>query len=263
MGYVVNADEFILGQDVNIGDGVVITAKGGKKAKRITIGDNVILGDNVLIELPELSIGDWTVIHRHTEISGYKEAVIGSCCWVGHNSILNSHGGLYMGNGVGVGAYSQLWTHIRFGDSLQGCRFESVTPMVIEEDVWFVGHCIVSPIHAKRRAMAMAGSVITKDLEENRVYAGVPAVDITDKMGPQYTEVSLEEKLARLEGKITEFYEANPWAPKTIQAVSSPPVDVGEETVFDVATRTYNKRRTPEEIAFMKHLLMTIKFYPR
>lgn len=36
-----------------------------------------------------------------------------------------------------------------------------------------------------------------------------------------------------------------------------------EETVFDVSSRTYNKRLTPEEIAFMKFLLVRIKFYPR
>ncbi len=77
---------------------------------------------------------------------------------------------------------------MRFGDPLQGCRWESSKPMVIEDDVWFVGHCLVSPIHAKAKSMAMLGSLVTKDMEANRTYAGTPAKDMTEKLGPQYSE---------------------------------------------------------------------------
>lgn len=55
--------------------------------------------------------------------------------------------------------------------------------MVVEDGVWFVGHCLVSPIRAKARSMAMLGSVVTKDMDHNRIYAGTPAKDITDKVG--------------------------------------------------------------------------------
>jgi thiamine monophosphate synthase len=60
--------------------------------------------------------------------------------------------------------------------------------------VWFVGHCIVSPINAKDKSMALVGSVVTKDMDENKIYAGSPAKDITEKVLPQFKKITIEEK---------------------------------------------------------------------
>jgi hypothetical protein len=171
-----------------------------------------------------------------------------------------------MGNGVGVGAYSQLWSHIRFGDVLQGCRWDSAAPLIIDDDVWFVGHCIVSPIHAYARSMAMVGAVVTKDMLPNRVYGGVPAQDLTERLGPQFREVSVDEKFEQLQRLYDEFCAAYPEIDRDRIRIALSLDETDQQTgqtVFDVSTRTYNKLRTCEEIAFMKFLLPRIKFYPR
>jgi acetyltransferase-like isoleucine patch superfamily enzyme len=261
----INAEHVEIGVGVSIGDNVTFSGKHGKRAERVILGDHVKILDNVTFALPSVEIGDYTLISEHCEISGYKECVIGSCSWFGRNSILNSHGGLYIGNGVGVGAYSQLWTHIRFGDTLQGCRFDSVKEMVIEDDVWFVGRCLVSPIHAGKKSMAMAGSVVTGDMEENHIYAGIPAKDITDKLGNQYEEPTIEEKYNTLMEEYERFLAESPAMADTIYIAREwePWMNLTNDTIFNVSDRTYTKRNTPEEIAFMKHLLMPIKFYPK
>lgn len=268
-GYNIVADEVEIGKGVRIGEGVSITggfdyaSQSFKPAKKVIIGDGVYLANNIEIVCPSIEIGDYTMIREHTVISGYKEAKIGSCCWIGPSCIINTHGGVYFGNGVGVGAHSQLWTHMRFGDILQGCKWESESPLVVDDDVWFVGHCLVSPIHAKAKSMAMLGSVITKDMEENHIYAGVPARDITDKVGNQYEDVPIEEKYQVMKQKLDEFYTKNPSFSKSIVIVKdSANVEESDKTVFDVSNRTYTKRLTEEEIEFMKFLLVTIKFYP-
>lgn len=267
--YNIVADEVQMGIGVRIGDGVSIS--GGfdfatgtlKPAKKVVIGDGVFLGHDLEIACPSIEIGDYTMIREDTQITGRKEAKIGSCCWVGQNCILNTHGGLTIGNGVGIGAHSQLWSHIRFGDVLQGCRWEGDTPLVVEDDVWFVGHCLVSPIHAKRKSMAMLGSVITRDMEENHIYAGVPAKDMSDKLGFQYEEVSVDKKYQVMQGKLAEFYEHHPEFPQSIIVVKdSANITASDKTLFDVSNRTYTKRLTEEEMEFMKFLLVTIKFYP-
>jgi acetyltransferase-like isoleucine patch superfamily enzyme len=260
------ADELVMGEDVIMEDGVVIRGKTRERARRVVIGDNVFIGGSTQIFVDELYIGDYSTIHNHTLVAGDKPCHIGHACWIGQNSILNSTGGLTLGNGVGVGAYSQLWSHIRFGDVLQGCRWDSDTPLIIEDDVWFVGHCIISPIHAYERSMAMVGSVVTKDMLPNKVYGGVPAKDLTDRVGPQFAEVSTEQKLVQMQQLYTQFIKKHPeMRHDRIQIVSSlERIDNWtDKTVFDVATRTYNKLRTPEEIAFMRFLLPCIKFYPR
>lgn len=261
------ADEIKIGQKVIIEEDIIIRGKSNKNAKRVIIGDNVFIGHGVQIFVDDMEIGDFTIIHNHTLIAGNKPCRIGHCCWIGQNTILNSTGGLSIGNGVGVGAYSQLWSHICHGDILQGCRWNSNHPLIIEDDVWFVGHCIVSPVHAYEKSMALVGSVITKDMEANHVYAGVPAKDVTDKTGPQFSQVSIANKYKHLSQKIKEFYNLHPLFPKgTIEIVrfmDDASKFSNEYTIFDVSTRTYNKRRTPEEVAFMKSLLPLIKFFPR
>lgn len=269
INYKIVADEVHIGNGVRIGDGVSIS--GGvdfttgmlKPAKKVVISDGVFLGHDIEIACPSIEIGDYTMIREYTQITGRKEAKIGSCCWVGQNCILNTHGGLYIGNGVGIGAHSQLWSHIRFGDVLQGCRWEGDTPLIVEDDVWFVGHCLVSPIHAKRKSMAMLGSVITRDMEENHIYAGVPAKDVSDKLGFQYEDVSVDKKYQVMQEKLSEFYELHSEYPQSIVVVKdSANINGTHKTVFDVSNRTYTKKLTEEEIEFMKFLLVTIKFYP-
>jgi acetyltransferase-like isoleucine patch superfamily enzyme len=265
VNYSINADSVQIGKGVVIEDGVKISGMHGIPARRVAISDNIFIGRDSQIYVPEIEIGDYTMIHNHALISGDQGCKIGSCCWFGQNCILNSTGGLFIGNGVGVGAYSQLWSHIRFGDILQGCRWDSRKPLVIEDDVWFVGHCIVSPIHAKSRSMALIGSVVTKDMEENHIYAGVPAQDVTDKLGFQYEKVPVDEKFKKLSRKLEEFYALNPHFPRSIVIAKEwcNEYEHSDKTIFDVSTRTYTKRLTPEEIAFMKFLLVRIKFYPR
>lgn len=264
--YEIHADEVVLGRNVVIEDGVVIQGRATKNAKRVVLGDNVFIGRETRGYVDELSIGDYTQIHNHTLIAGVEPCTIGTCGWFGQNTVLNSEGGLTVGNGVGVGAYSQLWSHIRFGDMLQGCRFNSARPLIIEDDVWFVGHCIVSPILARRGSMAMVGSVVTRNMDANHVYGGVPAVDITEKVGPQYAEVSLDGRFARMQELYCEFARSRSAAPAVrVVRTSAEAADADPGvTTFDLESRTYNRLRTDDEFAFMKFLLgHLVRFYPR
>jgi len=268
--YEIYAEELIMGQNVVIEDDVVLQGRSSKKAKRIVIGDNVFIGAHSRGYVDVLEIGDYSMLHNHALIAGDLPCRIGTCGWFGQHTIFNSTGGLTIGNAVGVGAYSQLWSHIRHGDVLEGCRFNSAKPLIIEDDVWFVGHCIVSPVLARKKSMAMVGSVVTRDMEENHVYAGVPAKDVTDKVGPQFAEVDGDEKYQKMLAMLERFHALHPqFARGEIRVVRSLAEDEvagfdDEVTTFDVATRTYNRRRTPQEFAFMKFLLAELaKFFPR
>lgn len=232
------------------------------EADEIEIGDGVLIRDNVVLEGPKIVIGDYTVIRENTQILGKKPCAIGMNCWIGQGCIIDATDTMQIGNGVGIGAHSQLWTHIRFGDTLQGCRWENTKPMVIEDDVWFVGHCLVSPIHAQTKSMAMLGSVVTKDMQANHIYAGTPAKDMTDKLGEQYQPVSIEEKYQALTAKLEEFSQKHSLKGR-IQIVKEWPAQMDDQvSYFNVATRQYTKRLSDIEMDFMLHLLVPIKFYP-
>lgn len=230
--------------------------------ENLDIGDGVLIGDNVTIEGAHISIGDYTVIRENTQILGKSPFKIGMCCWIGQGCILDATDSMTIGNGVGIGAHSQLWTHIRFGDPVEGCLWNNTKPMIIEDDVWFVGHCLVSPIHAKKKSMAMLGSVVSKDMEENHIYAGIPAKDITQKIGSQYLTRTVNQKHQSMVDELNSFARSHDISGK-IQIVKEWPSDMSPDiSYFNVTTRQYTKRLSAIEIEFMLHLLMLIKFYP-
>lgn len=243
---------------VQIGEGTIIEPSAkivglNGKAKRIVIGDNCYIGKNVLIMVDEFSLGDYSKIHHDTNIHGYNPCFIGHNAWIGQFTIIDSVGGVNIGNNCGIGAHSQLWSHIKYGDTLEGCRFHSTKKMVVEDDVWFVGHCIVSPIHAKSKSMAMVGSVVTKDMDYNTIYAGSPAKNISNKIGGQFDNISVEEKFERMKELLKLFSPSN-FNIRIVKDIREISKD-DEITYFNVSDRKYTKKRNAEEVQFMKFLL--------
>jgi hypothetical protein len=137
-------------------------------------------------------------------------------------------------------------------------------PMIIHDDVWFVGHCLVSPIEAHPRSMAMLGSTIVRDMEENHIYGGSPARDLTEKLGAPYREVSVQQRIQELLCRLNEFFSRHPEYPSDqIRVVGGWEEELSDDVIyFNVADRTYTKRRTILESELMRHLLPTAKFVP-
>lgn len=249
------ADEIILGKNVVISETAVIRGLNGN-AKRVEIGDNTYIGDNVQIIVDDFKIGDYSKVHHHSNFHGYKPLHIGHNAWIGQGTIIDSIGGTTIGDNCGIGAYSQLWSHIRYGDPLEGCNYESNSPLTVGKDVWFVGHCIISPINAADKSMALVGSVVTKDMEKNHIYGGSPAKDLTNKIQPQFTPLSINEKR-----KLMSQFNIG----SDIKLIEDWDEAIDLETVsyFNIVDRTYNKRQTENEINFMKQLQSKlIKFTP-
>jgi acetyltransferase-like isoleucine patch superfamily enzyme len=255
----IKADFISIGKNSFIEPSASIRGINGN-ARSIIIGDNCYIGEYVQIICDDFSLGDYSKIHHHTNIHGYLPCRIGHNAWIGQYSIIDSIGGTTIGNNCGIGAHSQLWSHIKYGDTLEGCRFLSEKPLQIGNDVWFVGHCIVSPIVAEDKSMAMVGSVITKDMKYNEIYAGSPAKSISDKIGYQFQPLSIEEKLQRMKNYLKEFGSTN-----KIKIVSNINEVNFEDDIsyFDVSSRRYKKTLSEEEIRFMKFLLPAkAKFIP-
>ena len=255
------ADELYVGKGTFISPTAIIRGINGNE-KKIILGDNCYIGDGVQIICDEFSLGDYCKIHHHTNIHGYLPCAIGHNAWIGQYSIIDSIGGVNIGNNCGIGAHSQLWSHIKFGDTLEGCRFLSEKRMNIGNDVWFVGHCIVSPIDAQDKSMAMVGSVVTKDMHYNEIYAGSPAKSISDKIGFQFNEISIENKLDKMVKYLQEWNHKSEKI-KIVMTIEDIDLNNEEFTFFNITNRTYTKRNSPEEISFMNFLLPAkAKFVP-
>jgi len=135
----------------------------------------------------------------------------------------------------------------------------------VGDDAWFVGHCIVTAIKAEARSMLLVGSVATKDMRYNRIYGGVPAVDMTAKLGFQFkSNISYKEKVQKFNTYLREFKKlGNPT--DFIKVCDKFPSEVSHDfTYYNLKLRQYIPRYCDEEYNFMKYLLYEkAKFVPK
>lgn len=239
-----------IGEKTIIGKNVVL----GSRCKEIRIGYGCFIGNDIYIDVDYLSIGDYTTIHHGSIIHGIKTR-IGHNCWFGHYTIIDSLGGdTRIGNNVGVGAHSQLWSHMKFGDVLNGCRWNSSSNLTLDDDVWLVGHSILGPIHAKEKSMLMTGGVAVKDMESNCIYAGSPAKNVSEKFGVQFEEVTYDEKCRRFFAIREEFCNMHGFDENLFVLVDEFSNQSGV-TQFNLHERTYLPIRSEPEYRFMKFML--------
>ncbi|MDY6854705.1 MAG: hypothetical protein SWO11_08340 [Thermodesulfobacteriota bacterium] len=253
--------------DVRIGSNVQFGKNVVFNCKRVRIGDGVIFNNNIIINSDVFEIGDYATIYDYCFFPGPGILNIGHNFWLGTSSIIDAQGKTIIGNNVGIGAHSQLWTHMKFGDVMYGCRFHSSKPLIIEDDVWFVGHCLVSPVKIGTRSIAMLGSVITKDMKADHVYAGIPAIDITQKVGSQFRFSTIDERVSYMQERLRTF--ADIYKVHNIDDIlkivtnSEQMSSISKNaTIFNVADRTYFKKHTKLEYQFMRFLLPDAKFIP-
>ena len=256
-----------------IGKNVVIKNGSSDKLSKIVIGDCNIIHDNTKIIVGEegIIIGDWNVFHNNILIVGLKRLEIGHNCWFGQNTVIDSSGALTIGNGVRVGMYSQIWTHVASGELIEGCLLNGFRKTVIEDDVWLVGSCIVSSgITLRRRTIALINSNITKDTIENSVYAGSPA-KLKENL-KFYKEISVNDKLQLMDEWVNNFVLGYPEYHKTsnnesiiistesneeeiIISWGIEPKSVKEhQTYMDLNEKKYTKKLTNLERCFYKSI---------
>ncbi len=256
---VIEADDIQVGRGVVVEQGVLITGKGGP-ARRVILGDFCYIGRQSRIMVPEFRLGHYSKLHAFLFAHGEKPLQIGRNCWIGGNVVLDSLGGLDIDDNVGFGAHSQVWTHIQFGDIVEGTRFYSRKYMHVGKDAWFVGHCVLSPVRVGERSMAMVGSVVTRDMLPNHIYAGVPAEGVSDKLGFQFEKRTVDQKAAKLQELIDAFFQIHPEYRGQLLVIRSQEQKREGICCFDVSRRTYTRTYSPAEVAFLKAYVPLVKF---
>jgi acetyltransferase-like isoleucine patch superfamily enzyme len=255
---VIEVDELTLGVGVTIGANVVI------KARKVTIGDFVTVGDGCKFFVPELSIGDYSRLGDLVLGIGTKPMLLGRNLYVGRLVRLDSRGGLTIEDNCGIGDSSAIWTHIRHGDTVQGCRWDKEYPLVIEHDAWLVAKVTVGGCQRiGARAMIFNESNVTKrEIPPDTTWKGNnPIEDVTAKVGPQFETLEDGEKFDRLFDEVARFKDEYPEHADGIAACAWMLPSVPENvTMFAAVDRTYTKRRTAAEVAFLRFTLA--KFVP-
>jgi len=292
-GFIINKDAYIKCDKLIIGDNVTIDERTKIICQdTVIIEDNTYIGNDVSIMLKSFKIGEYSKLHNHCLLNGKSSVSIGHNCWIGQNCNLNGEADLVIGNNVGIGTYSSVWTHGYFGELIDGCTIFSIKSTIIEDDVWLVGsyNTIFPGVTVKKKTVLFGTSVITKSTEENNIYSGNPAKNISDKIGVAYKEITLENKINLIKKTLLENISTCKQISPTIFSVEDlgfiyflSNADNKQEdaicflenvedwnnekdnvSLFCLTSKKYSKKKTPIEILVKKVLNpVTARFIPK
>jgi acetyltransferase-like isoleucine patch superfamily enzyme len=158
------------------GRGQLLRVRGGHVGRRVRLGRSVrvdrpwavTVGERAEIEADvwfkvvsdeaKVEVGAYTFIGRGTEIDSSEAVSIGAHVLIAPGVFITDHSHVIEGR-----------EHI----DGQGCIAASV---VIGDGAWLGAHCVVLPgVHVGRGAVVGAGAVVTSDVPDWAIVAGVPA----------------------------------------------------------------------------------------
>jgi len=207
-----DVEELVLGKNVKIEENVSL------KGRRIVIGEETVLRSGAKIEVSEsLEIGNRSIVGENTRIMGRSiqlgrefysnhdvEIGGGSCFerkskltvgyWfhLGSYAIVNTAMEVKIGNEVGMGRLTNIYTHGAYQSVLKGFPVD-FGPITIGNNVWMPGATVLPHVTIGDNVVIGVGSLVLKDLPSNCLAAGVPCKILKENCYPR--KLSLEEKL--------------------------------------------------------------------
>lgn len=125
-------------------------------------------------------IGEGVTIYHGIEVRHPRGLAIGDRTSVGNDAILDARGGLTIGSDTNLSTGAHIWSaqHDWRGTDFSYTR----APVKIGNRVWLSARTTVLPgTGIGDCAVIAAGAVVSRDLESNGVYAGVPARKVGER----------------------------------------------------------------------------------
>ena len=146
------------------------------------LGDGVVFERGVLVFHPEnIEIGRDVYIGHGAILKAYhkNKMIIGEGTWIGQQCFLHSAGGITIGRNVGIGPGVKILTSVHAEEGIDRPILHSrieFAPVVIGDDSDIgVGAIILPGVAVGRGVQVAAGAVVSRDLPDYSVAAGVPA----------------------------------------------------------------------------------------
>ncbi len=198
-GVLITGGTIALGANCRIGAGTTI-----RVTESFLLGKNGVIGENCLIEGRRLKIGRELWCGPQVRIGGgscfepQSELIAGYWLHLGMRVFINTARRVEIGNEVGIGTGSAIYTHGAYQSALNGYPVK-FAPVTIGDKVWIPGAVINPGVTIGASAVIGVGSVVTKDIPAGALATGVPCKVIRENAFPR--QLTSEERRAFL----TEF----------------------------------------------------------
>jgi acetyltransferase-like isoleucine patch superfamily enzyme len=202
---IVGDGKIVLGNNVTIGNDVSINVR-----QRLFIGDRSIIGDNFVIEGREIEIGTEFWSGHHCHIGGgscfEKPSKLKVGYWVhlGNYGMLNTTRQVTIGNEVGMGIETKIYTHGAYLSMIDGFPAD-FGPIEIGNHVWLPYAIVMPNVHIGDNVVVGAGAIVTKDLPPGCLAVGMPAKVIRENCYPK--KFTKHERKLLIDGFLKHFVE--------------------------------------------------------
>lgn len=135
----------------------------------------------LIYRMAGIKIGQGSTIHMYARFYNPKNIIIGNDSIIGEKSVLDGRHQLTIGNHVDIASEVMIYNSQH---NLQSQKFAAVEevvckPVVIEDYVFIGPRAIILPgVKIGKGAVVAAGAVVTKDVGNFEIAAGVPAKTI-------------------------------------------------------------------------------------
>lgn len=185
---------------VNAGEGVTVHPTAEIEGS-VHLGEHVAIGANVRIRMcgGPLVIGAYSTIHENVVIEG-RDIEIGQEAWIlpgtiigggscferqsslraghflhmGRDSLINTARPVTIGDEVGLGTGTKLYTHGAYLSALDGFPV-AFAPVTIGDRVWLPGAVVNPGVTIGSDVVVGVGSVVTRDIPAGSLAGGIPA----------------------------------------------------------------------------------------
>ncbi len=214
MGYSSEAEDLVLGDGVTIGDGTTI--RGG----RIVLSDGVKVGRNVDIRVSEelllgkhSLIGDETILagrrislgrefytNHHAEIGGgscfekTSSLKVGHWVHMGSYSMINTAMPVVLGDEVGMGRFTNLYTHGAYLSLAEGFPVD-FGPITVGSRVWLPSATVNPGVTIGNDVVVGANSLVTRDLPSRCLAVGIPARVVKEDYPPRPSDEDVRKRI--------------------------------------------------------------------
>ena len=130
--------------------------------------------------LAGVKIGSGSTIHANARFYNPANIQIGKDTIIGENAVLDGRGKLIIGDHVDIASEVMIYNSMH---DIEDPDFKAISKQVVINDYTFIGpRAIILPgVKIDKGAIVAAGAVVTKDVKEFQIVAGIPAEVIRER----------------------------------------------------------------------------------
>lgn len=241
---IIGEGDIIIGKNCKFGKNIVINVK-----RRFVLGDRSILSDNLEIAGLDIEIDKEFWCGRYCAIGGgscmekLSKLRIGYWGHLGDFSFINTARPVTIGNEVGLGQDTRIYTHGAYQSVLEGFPVE-YGPVTIGDNCWLPRAVVLPNVEIGHDTVVGAGAIITKSLPAGCLAVGIPARVIKENCYPKpFSKVNTNVFLKAF----IKHFEQNILYPKGVKKAQISQVGnriFVEGTLFDIGDRRIDGKST-------------------